>query len=148
MSNFINRYKKSRRERGASLVEFALMMPLLILLLLGMLEFGWAMAQQIDVRHKAREGLRLSIVDESFSDIQARVCNDDIVKGSALTVAEITTMTDVGEPITFTVTADLSQITGLFGVFWGPSPTITSTVEGRVEQESSFGSPTDLLPCP
>ena len=148
MSNFIIRYKKSRRERGASLVEFALMMPLLILLLLGMLEFGWAMAQQIDVRHKAREGLRLSIVDESFSDIQARVCNDDIVKGSALTVAEITTMTDVGEPITFTVTADLSQITGLFGVFWGPSPTITSTVEGRVEQESSFGSPTDLLPCP
>jgi len=148
VSNFIIRYKKSRRERGASLVEFALMMPLLILLLLGMLEFGWAMAQQIDVRHKAREGLRLSIVDESFSDIQARVCNDDIVKGSALTVAEITTMTDVGEPITFTVTADLSQITGLFGVFWGPSPTITSTVEGRVEQESSFGSPTDLLPCP
>jgi Flp pilus assembly protein TadG len=148
VSNFIIRYKKSRRERGASLVEFAIMMPLLILLLLGMLEFGWAMAQQIDVRHKAREGLRVSIVDESFSDIQARVCNDDIVKGSALTVAEIITMTDVGEPITFTVTADLNQITGLFGVFWGASPTITSTVEGRVEQESSFGSPTDLLPCP
>ena len=48
------------------------MMPLLILVLLGMIEFGWGMAQQIDVRHKAREGLRLAIVDEPVDAIDAR----------------------------------------------------------------------------
>jgi hypothetical protein len=55
---------------------------------------------------------------------------------------------DIGEPITVDVTADLQEITGLFGVFWGPTPTITSTVEGRVEQESSFNPMEQLAPCP
>jgi Flp pilus assembly protein TadG len=138
---------ESRNDRGASLVEFAVMMPLLVLLLLGMLEFGWAFAQQIDVRSKAREGLRIAIVDEALTDIQARICADDIVKASDINSITINTATDVGKSIDLTVEAELRQITGLFGVFWGASPTITSTVEGRVEQKSSFG-PSEVLACP
>lgn len=125
------------------------MMPLLVLVLLGMIEFGWGVAQQIDVRHKAREGLRVTIVDESVADIVDRVCTDDIVRAGDITLIAITSGVDVGEPVTLAVTADLQQITGLFGVFWGAAPAITSTVEGRVEQESTFGPPLVLAdPCP
>lgn len=150
MPTLISRLRRRRRrgEPGAALIEFAILMPLLVLLLLGMLEFGWALAQQIDVRSKAREGLRMAVVDEPLLDIEARVCANDIVKGTDINFMTITSGIDTGSAATFTVEADLRQITGLFGIFWGSNPTITSTVEGRVEQASSFGSPEELAPCP
>lgn len=43
---------------GASLVEAALVMPLLILLVFGVVEFGRAYNAQISLRHAAREGIR------------------------------------------------------------------------------------------
>lgn len=130
-------------------MEFAFVMPLLVLLLLGMAEIGWGLAQQIDVRHKAREVLRLAIVDSPVDEIVARACNDDIVAGSDIEAIELTTDVEPGSDATVTVTADLRQITGLFGIFWGPDPTISSTVEGRVEQETTtFTSGDNLAPCP
>lgn len=141
--------KPGRRERGANLVEFAILMPLLVILLLGIIEFGWGLAQQIDVRHKSRETLRLVIVDASESEILARACANDIVKKSNISAIEVDTGVDPGTVATVTITADLQQITGFFGVFLGGSPTITSTVEGRVEQETTnIVPPEDLAPCP
>jgi Flp pilus assembly protein TadG len=141
--------KLRNRDQGAQLVEFALLAPLLILLLLGIVEFGWGMAQQIDVRHKARETLRQAVVDAPAADIAAQACADDMVKGSDVTEILLTTGVTPGSAATATVTANVRQITGLFGVFWGPNPTISSTVEGRVEQESTtFMNNDDLVPCP
>ena len=145
----MHKYLKNRSDRGASLVEFAIMMPLLVLLLLGIVEFGWGLAQQIDVRHKARETLRLAIVNAPMADIQARACVDDMVKSTDVTA--ITLNTDVIQEgdISVTVTANVRQLTGLFGVFWGPTPTMSSSVEGRIEQESTtFTDGQNLAPCP
>jgi Flp pilus assembly protein TadG len=139
-----------KRERGAALAEFALMLPFLVLLLVGMIELGWGLAQQIDVRHKAREGLRLTIVDEPTNVIQNRICAGDIVSPNNVTVIDISSGEDVGTAVTVTVTADLQQLTGLFSPFWGSTPTITSTVEGRVEQPTSYASfiPSPACPSP
>ncbi len=140
---------KRGREEGAQLVEFALLAPLLILLLLGTIEFGWAFAQEIDVRHKARETLRMAIVDAPQADIQDRACQDDMVSSSDITEILLNTEVDLGGDISVRVTADLKQLTGLFGIFWGSDPTLSSTVEGRVEQESTeFADGEDLAPCP
>ena len=51
------------REDGASLVEFAVVLPLLILLVFGIMEAGWLFAQQVEIRNAAREGARLAVVD-------------------------------------------------------------------------------------
>ena len=48
---------------GAALVEFALVAPLLILFLFGIIEFGSVFSQVLDVRHGAREGSRLVAVN-------------------------------------------------------------------------------------
>lgn len=137
------------RQKGASLVEFAIMLPLLLLLLLGIIEFGWGVAQQIDVRHKARETLRVAIVDQPVADIVARACQNDIVKGSDVTEVLMETSVAEGTAAAVTITANVQQITGFFGVFWGPTPTISSRVEGRVEQESTtFIDGQNLAPCP
>lgn len=52
-----------RSEDGASLVEFALIAPLLFLLIFGIIDFGWLFAQHQDVRHGAREAARLAAVN-------------------------------------------------------------------------------------
>jgi Flp pilus assembly protein TadG len=54
----------SSSERGVAAIEFALVLPLLILLIFGMIEFGRAYNAKITVTHAAREGVReLAITD-------------------------------------------------------------------------------------
>src|SRR6476620_11698408 len=53
------------RERGAVAVEFALLAPILIMLLLGIMEFGRAYNVQISLTNAAREGVRVMAIDSS-----------------------------------------------------------------------------------
>ncbi len=57
--------KRGPRDRGASLVEFALVAPMLILLLLGIIEFGFFLGEWNELKHGAHEGARLAAVDDS-----------------------------------------------------------------------------------
>ena len=45
-------------ERGAVAVEFALLAPVLIMILLGIMEFGRAYNAQVSLTNAAREGVR------------------------------------------------------------------------------------------
>jgi Flp pilus assembly protein TadG len=56
---------KLGREEGATLVEFALILPVLALLLFAMLEFGKAFNYWIDETHLANEGARWAVVDRN-----------------------------------------------------------------------------------
>lgn len=49
---------RASSDRGASVVEFALVLPVLIMLLLGMISAGAAYNQKLDLAHAAREGAR------------------------------------------------------------------------------------------
>jgi Flp pilus assembly protein TadG len=51
-----------RKEEGTALVELALVLPLLMMLLLGMLDFGKAFNSWIDETHLANMGARLAAV--------------------------------------------------------------------------------------
>jgi Flp pilus assembly protein TadG len=66
--------KTSRR--GQALVEFALVVPLLILLLLGIMEFGWLVKNQLTVANAARDGARYAAVGHTVEDITALINND------------------------------------------------------------------------
>jgi hypothetical protein len=57
------RQGRFRDERGTALVELALVMPLLLALILGMLDFGKAFHEWIDQTHVANEGARLAAVN-------------------------------------------------------------------------------------
>ncbi len=52
------RKKKLRGERGASAVEFGLIVPILLILVLGIIEFGHAFQVQGTLSAAAREGAR------------------------------------------------------------------------------------------
>ncbi len=49
----------SDRRRGQALVEFALVIPVLLLLLLSILEFGFAFSHHITMEYATREGARM-----------------------------------------------------------------------------------------
>lgn len=64
---------KVREERGQALVEFAVVLPVLVLLLLGLMEFGRILHALLTVQNAAREGARLGITGATDGEIEARV---------------------------------------------------------------------------
>jgi len=65
----------NRRRKGAALVEFALIVPLLIFLLLGIIEFGIMVMHQLTLEQAAREGSRIAAVRNPLADITQRITN-------------------------------------------------------------------------
>jgi Flp pilus assembly protein TadG len=60
-----------RKERGTALAELAVVMPVLLVLLLGMLDFGKAFNEWINETHLANEGARLAAVNYCPNPSQA-----------------------------------------------------------------------------
>ena len=57
--------KRGSDERGAALVEFALVLPLLLVLFFGMVDFGKAFNYWIDGTHLSAEGARWAVVNKN-----------------------------------------------------------------------------------
>lgn len=62
-----------RSDDGASLVEFALVMPLLALFLFGIVQFGLAFDQKQSINSAAREGARTAAINDASVTHQAIV---------------------------------------------------------------------------
>jgi Flp pilus assembly protein TadG len=60
IANAVNRVR--RREEGASLVEFALIAPILFLILFGLIDFGFIYNDFLSVRQGVRDGARQAAV--------------------------------------------------------------------------------------
>lgn len=108
------------REHGAVAVEFALLAPVLIMLLLGIMEFGRAYNAQISLSSAAREGVRVMAIGNKPTDARTAAKNAAVGLQPALTDAEITIspMTcTTGAHVTFTITYTLSTITRIAGPF-------------------------------
>jgi len=52
------------RDRGAAAVEFALLLPVLLLIVFGLIDFGRALNAQITLTQAAREGARLDALGQ------------------------------------------------------------------------------------
>ena len=58
----MRRERRSNRRRGQSMVEFALVLPIFMLVLSGILDFGFALYSRMSVISAAREGARAAIM--------------------------------------------------------------------------------------
>ena len=66
--------KRVGRERGAAAVEFALILPIMLLVIGGIVDFGRALFTEIELANAAREGARAaSISGATLPQVQARV---------------------------------------------------------------------------
>ena len=78
--------KKLRREAGGAAAEFAIILPLLMLILFGIVEFGLLLYNKQVLTNASREGARAGIVvqvpkltDQQIRDIIADYCNGLLV---------------------------------------------------------------------
>jgi Flp pilus assembly protein TadG len=139
---------RSRRERGAALVEFAVVLPFLALLVLGIIEFGWALGQMNDVRHGAREAARLAAVNAgSAATMRGQVCASmDLSSGQTVAFTD-SASGDIGTEATVTVSAPVQSLSGAGIITVFLPPTLSSTVQARLEQPSDAWS-TEAGVCP
>jgi Flp pilus assembly protein TadG len=66
------RARSLRRESGQALVEFALVLPVLMLLVMGIVDFGFAFNQWNTAQNAAREGARMAAVNSNVPTIKGR----------------------------------------------------------------------------
>ncbi|MGB3367148.1 MAG: TadE/TadG family type IV pilus assembly protein [Acidaminobacteraceae bacterium] len=66
MHKVLNRIKN---KKGQSIVEMALILPIIMLLFMGILDFGRIMNSQIQISSASRSGARLAAIGKSDSDI-------------------------------------------------------------------------------
>ena len=110
-----------RDERGAAAVEFALVAPLLLLLVLGIAEFGRAYNISTTLSAAAREGARTMALQNSTS--AARAAAQAAAPGVSLSSSQIS-VTPAACPaagtgsttlVTVRITYPMTFVSGLFG---------------------------------
>ncbi len=134
------------RERGAAAVEFAVILPLFVLLIFGTIEAGWFFSQQVEIRNAAREGARLAVVDYGTeAEVRAATLSRAQLSGATATV---TFCLDSGpdaddtadDAVSVTVAKNYSSLTGVFDFFDGAmSSTAIMRLERPLDDLSSIG---------
>jgi Flp pilus assembly protein TadG len=114
-----------RSERGAVAVEFAVILPLLLILIFAIVEFSTAFNRHNGLHAAAREGARMASLPQSTqTDVRDRV--DDALEGVAFSGTPTVTVTPsstrpcegrAGQTVTVVVTADAPIEIPLAGSF-------------------------------
>lgn len=63
----ITRRHRDHRRRGGAIVEFAVVLPLLLTILFGIIEYGYVFMVRQSLQHAAREGCRLASLQTSVA---------------------------------------------------------------------------------
>jgi len=88
----IHRPRRARDQRGAVAVEFALIMPMLCLLVFGIIEFGFMLNRDMIVGNASRDGARAGSLADTYVDICKSI--KDELKGSGIPVPNAATPTN------------------------------------------------------
>ena len=121
------------RDRGAAAVEFALVMPLLVVLLLGIAEFGYAFFIQATVAGAARVGVRNYAINwsQASTEASAQITAKALAQSAVPTPADVTNQTFTpactiaGGQTMLVITYRYHSLTGLFDGLIGSNVTIT-----------------------
>lgn len=107
-------------ERGAVAVELALLAPVLVSILLGIMEFGRAYSVQTMLTNAAREGVRSMAINNSQTAAKTAAKTAATQLKPTLADANIefsTASCAVGSQMTVTISYSLSTMTGIAGPF-------------------------------
>jgi Flp pilus assembly protein TadG len=114
----MHRLRDKRGERGAAAVEFALVLPVLILLILGLLEFGRLYNVQISLANAAREGARTMVLTKNSAQARTAAIAAAPSVSPAIAAGQIVfspAACATGVQMKVTVTYSATLMTGFFG---------------------------------
>ena len=129
---------KKNSKRGQSLVEFALIVPILVLLVMGIVEFGRIFMAQQAITNASREGARTGVLPtSSTSDVESTVntymTNAGLTGTSSMTCTNVGPTTPSGSATSVTVSYSLEILTGTIVPGLGSSVNISHTTVMRHE---------------
>lgn len=147
------------RQRGQSLVEFALIFPVLIVILMGVFDLGRVVFAYNSLTNAAREGARLGIVNQSETMIKDRAISqgrlvDTDATAVTVFISDATSAPDaddcasavrVGCNVTVRYVSDFDAITPIIGSLIG---TITLTAQSVEPIEHVCGVAGALVTTP
>lgn len=113
--------RSASSDRGAAAVEFALILPVFILLIVGMVEFARAFNAQISVTNAAREGARVMAVHDDVglaqsSAVAAAPGLNPALSAGDVSISPASCAASPGGTVSADIEYDLPLITGFFGV--------------------------------
>lgn len=106
-------------ERGAAAVEFALILPVFVLLIMGMLEFSRAYNAQISISNAAREGARVMAIYDDAATARTAAIDAAVSLSPALAAGDIAVSPATCTPggtVEVAIDYDLPLMTGFFGI--------------------------------
>lgn len=126
------------RDRGAVAIEFALLLPVLLLLLFGIIDFGRALNASITLTQAAREGARLAAVADAngVPNTRATVTARTQAAATGLNPVTVTVTTctpnetgdaTVKASYVFKFITPVAAISSMLGSSFGSSMTLTAT---------------------
>lgn len=137
--------QKVQNENGAAAVEFALLLPLFTLILVGIIMFGLVFNSFLEITHAAREGVRWGALREDLDSIEARaqaaapginwaLASTEVTLDGEPFPADGTSNGDQDKEVKVTITYQLTDVIGLFGAFTAILPDqISSSATQRAE---------------
>ncbi|MGG3468012.1 TadE/TadG family type IV pilus assembly protein [Neobacillus pocheonensis] len=122
-----------KSEKGQSLVEFALVLPLLILLLFGIIDFARVFHVYLTMDHAGREAARAASIGNDDTTIRNTAVSDAASIGlTADKVAISPGSRSSGSKVSITITYPITFLTPVIGEIVG-SLNLTDTTTMRVE---------------
>lgn len=124
-------------DTGAAAVEFAIVSMVLILLLVGIVQFGYIFNQWQQIEHAAREGARWASLGNSAGDVRGTV--QAAAPGVGLTASQIVISPGdpvsamPGTPITVNVSVNVPVFAPMMAEFVGGTVPLSASATQRVE---------------
>jgi Flp pilus assembly protein TadG len=121
------------RDQGAAAVEFALLLPILLLVLFGIIDFGRALNMQIELTNAAREGVRGLALGTTANPTTATQTAAQPLTGVSVAYSGCSgnTNANVTASKTFTYVTPISPILNLLGFSSLAVPTIQGKAQMR-----------------
>lgn len=123
-----------KNSQGQALVEFALVIPIFLLLVLGMMDIGIVLNQYIVVTEAAREGVRSAALGSSdtITIAVAKLAAATIDQGN-LQVTVLPTVKIQGSSVTVTVSNPVKTVTPIISAFFPANFQVQGVAVMRVE---------------
>ena len=141
------RRSRSARESGQAVVEFAMVVPILCVLVLVLVDFGKGMNYWLDLNHVASEGARKAAVNtfptageyqtymlDRLETSELKAGGTDSVPAGATVAICLPEGGDVGDPVTVQISVAYHWIPFINHTDWQ----IRGTATMRLEQKASF----------
>lgn len=117
--------KPNGKERGAAAVEMAIILPLLLLILIGIIEFGRVLNVQVSLTQAAREGARYAAIhykDPGLDVTGTTLAAAPSLAGLPVGVTNNAGSCAIGSDVTVTTSVSLPSMSGFLdsGLFGAP----------------------------